>query len=134
MRNADDEECDHRVPFARDVSAWAAESAADADSATAVREAFETAAASKRSSATARGEYNPTWIAYLDQLISHLIQLAQIESNHAGVMFLPKITPPANASNDDVMELYRIAIARALDVPIKLKGSNSFRLPHKFSE
>ena len=46
MRNADDEECDHRVPFARDVSAWAAESAADADSATAVREAFETAAAS----------------------------------------------------------------------------------------
>lgn len=80
------------------------------------------------------GEYNPAWIAYLDQLISHLIQLAQIESNHAGVMFLPKITPPANASNDDVMELYRIAIARALDVPIKLKGSNSFRLPHEFSE
>lgn len=36
-------ECDHCVPFARDVSVWAAESAEDTDSATAVREAFETA-------------------------------------------------------------------------------------------
>lgn len=34
-------ECDHCVPFTRDVSVWAAESAEDADSATAVREAFE---------------------------------------------------------------------------------------------
>jgi len=80
------------------------------------------------------GEYVPSWIVYLDQLISHLVQLAQVESNHAGIMFLAKITPPPDASNDDIMELYRIAIARALDVPIKLKGSDSFRLPHEFSE
>ena len=80
------------------------------------------------------GEYNPSWVAYLDQLVYHLVYLAQVESNHAGLLFLPKIVTPANATNEDIMELYRRAIARALDVPMKLRGSESYRLPHEFSE
>ena len=80
------------------------------------------------------GEYNPSWVAYLDQLVYHLIYLAQVESNHAGLLFLPKIVPPANATNEDIMELYRRAIARALDLPMKLRRSESYRLPHEFSE
>ena len=79
------------------------------------------------------GHFSPSWVTGLQDLFYIIFTLARIPSNRCRVRFLSPVPSPSSsesvALSADVMERYRLEIARALELPILLDDGSRI-MPH----